>query len=122
MSLETLRYLRLSGLRPRAVYLVTKACPKPHWRWLDDDPTRVYLPQATDVRAHDLRPLFGLPVTVLVDDLAKRREQVMEALASVNATLVGICDGVTAECESDHPWPTEAEKALLSDWRFEWNF
>ena len=67
MSLETLRYLRLSGLRPRAVYLVTKACPKPQWRWLDDDPTRVYIPQATDVRAHDLRPLFGLPVTVILD-------------------------------------------------------
>lgn len=122
MSLETLRYLRLSGLRPRAVYLVTKACPKPHWRWLLEDPARVYLPQEADVRAHDLRPLIGLPVTVLVDDLAKRREQVMEALASVSATLVGICDGATAECASDHPWPTEAERALLSDWRFEWNF
>ena len=122
MSLETLRYLRLSGLRPRAVYLVTKACPKPHWRWLLEDPARVYLPQEADVRAHDLRPLVGLPVTALVDDLRRRREQVIEALREVNAKLIGICDGVDAEVIDEHPLPAEAAEVLMLDWRAEWNF
>ena len=122
MSLETLRELRRSGLRPHAVTLVTKACPKPQWRWLADDPTRVYLPQASDVRSHDLRPLVGLKVTALVDDLGKRRAQIVEAMADVKAVLIGICDGSVAECIADHPWPAEAEKVLFSDWRFEWNF
>lgn len=122
MSLETLRELRRSGLRPHAVTLVTKACPKPQWRWLADDPTRVYLPKASDVRSHDLRPLVGLKVVALVDSLDKRRAQVIEALTDVKAQLVGICDGADAECMTDHPWPAEAEKVLMSDWRFEWNF
>ena len=122
MSLETLRELRRAGLRPHAVTLVTKACPKPQWRWLADDPSRVYLPQETDVRSHDLRPLVGLKVTALVDDLGKRRAQIVEAMADVKAVLIGICDGSDAECIADHPWPSEAEKVLFSDWRFEWNF
>ena len=122
MSLETLRELRRAGLRPRAVTLVTKACPKPQWRWLADDPSRVYLPQASDVRSHDLRPLVGLKVVALVDSLDKRRAQVIEAMADVKAVLLGICDGSAAECIADHPWPAEAEKVLMSDWRFEWNF
>ena len=71
---------------------------------------------------HDLRPLVGLKVVALVDSLDKRREQVIEALSEAKAQLVGMCDGTNAECMTEHPWPAEAEKVLISDWRFEWNF
>ena len=58
----------------------------------------------------------------LVDSLDKRRAQVIEALTEAKAQLVGMCDGTNAECMTEHPWPDEAEKVLISDWRFEWNF
>ena len=66
MSLQTLRDIRLQRLRPPQVELVTMSCPRPNWRWLLEDPAIVWLPAGSDVRAHDLRPLVGLPVTALV--------------------------------------------------------
>ena len=83
MSLQTLRDIRLQRLRPPQVELVTMSCPRPNWRWLLEDPAIVWLPAGSDVRAHDLRPLVGLPVTALVDDLERRRSEVGEAVAAV---------------------------------------
>ena len=122
MSLETLRAARRARLRPAGVFLLTRECPRPQWRWLLDDPSCVWLPERSDVRAHDLRALTGLPVTALVDDLRRRREQVIEALREVNAKLIGICDGVDAEVIDEHPLPAEAAEVVMLDWRAEWNF
>jgi hypothetical protein len=48
VSLQTLRDMRLARLRPAAVTLVLRDCPKP-WPWLRDDPAVVWLPQRADV-------------------------------------------------------------------------
>ena len=110
MSLETLRELRRSGLRPHAVTLVTKACPKPQWRWLADDPTRVYLPQASDVRSHDLRPLVGKDaaevargIAAMIDGLYIRqslRDETLNGAESV-ALVTGYFDQVAGSPAKD---------------------
>ncbi len=133
MSLQTLRDMRLARLRPAAVTLVLRDCPKP-WPWLRDDPAVVWLPQRADVRSHDLRPLVGLPVTALVDDLDRRMSQVREAVAGVGGVLLGIADEDRALVTDQHPWAVIGEKfsdpnwrqlvapAMVSDRNFYWSF
>ena len=133
MSLETLRAARRARLRPAGVFLLTRECPRPQWRWLLDDPSCVWLPERSDVRAHDLRALTGLPVTALVDDLGAREVEVREAVASVGAVLAGIADGQRAVVTEHHPWAANAEQiagagwsdlvgpALVSDRNFHWS-
>lgn len=123
MSLQSLRELRLRRLRPAMVSLVTMDCPRPQWLWLRDDPALVWLPQRSDVRAHDLRPLTGLPVEALVDCVERRAVQVRAALEAVGATLVGIADKRVAQATEDHPWANRhpqwregAQRLLLLRW------
>ncbi|HMM72839.1 MAG TPA: hypothetical protein PKC22_11595 [Rhodocyclaceae bacterium] len=118
MSLQTLRDIRLQRLRPPQVELVTMSCPRPNWRWLLEDPAIVWLPAGSDVRAHDLRPLVGLPVTALVDDLERRRSEVGEAVAAVGGVLIGIADGERAEVLDAHPWAQYAD-VFDGDWRIQ---
>ena len=115
MSLDTLRHMRLQRKRPASVKLVTRDCPR-NWVWLLDDPAIVWLPQRTDVRAHDLRPLVGLQVTALVDDVQRRVDQVTQAVADVGGVLVGIADDRSAIVTDDHPWANDMA-ALTDDWR-----
>ena len=117
MSLATLRDMRLARLRPAAVTLVLRDCPRP-WPWLRDDPAVVWLPQRADARSHDLRPLVGLPVTALVDDLERRRSEVGEAVAAVGGVLIGIADGERAEVLNAHPWAQYAD-VFDGDWRIQ---
>ena len=112
MSLETLRALRLARLRPPAVTLVLRDCPKP-WAWLRDDPSVVWLTPRADVRSHDLRPLVGLPVTALVDDFTRRAAEVRQAVADAGGVLVGIADGERAEATESHHWAQHRP----DDWR-----
>ena len=114
MSLIALRDMRLRGMRPAAVALVTRDCPKP-WPWLHDDPAIVWLPQRADVRAHDLRPLVGLSVTALVDDVKRRTEEVMQAVQDARGVLVGIADGQRAIVLDAHPWSPLAQ--YDDEWR-----
>lgn len=120
MSLETLRSVRRQRLRPEGVFLVLRDCPRP-WPWLLDDPAIVWLSPRQDVRAHDLRPLVGLPVTALVDSLTKRRAEVIEAVGQAGGHLVGIADNREGEFLHDHAWPDLAAQALVTDQRFFWN-
>lgn len=117
MSLQTLRELRLMRKRPRQVDLVTMDCPRPDWRWLRDDPSMVWLPASTDVRAHDLRPLVGLPVLAMVDSLARRLDEVRQAVGAVGGLLLGVADGEHAWVADGHP--DEAMSAQFADpqWR-----
>ena len=104
MSLQSLRDLRLRGLRPAQASLVLMDCPKPTWRWLRDEPSLVWLSPRSDVRSHDLRPLTGLPVEALVDCIDRRGQQVKTALEQVGATLIGMADKHRAEVTDKHPW------------------
>lgn len=115
MSLKSLRDLRMGGLRPAHVRLVTLDCPKP-WPWLRDDPSIVWLPPRCDVRSHDLRPLVGLPVDALVDNLDRRVKQVQEAVENAGGVLCGVADGGAALVTDRHPWKAH-EGTLGSAWR-----
>lgn len=121
MSLQSLRSVRLAGLRPESVKLVLRDCPKPHWLWLRDDPAIVWVSERLDVRSLDLRPLVGLSVTALVDDLERRRAEVVEAVDSVGGVLVGMADGKRGEYLADHPWPDLAAQTLVIDQKHFWS-
>lgn len=115
MSLSSLRDLRLSRMRPAGVTMITADCPRPHWKWLLDDPSLVWLSGRTDVRSHDLRPLVGLEVKAFVDDVRRRSAEVREAVAGAGGVLIGIADGESAEVTELHPW--SRYESALEDWR-----
>lgn len=104
MSLETLRVIRRDRLRPPEVFLVTRECPRPGWRWKLDDPQALWLSPRRDLRAYDLRAIVGLPVTALVGDLERERTGVVDVVANAGGVLVGIADAFKAEVTDAHPW------------------
>lgn len=104
MSLQSLRTLRLQRLRPARVSLVLRDCPQPRWKWLLDDPAIVWLSPLSDARAHDLRPLVGLQVAALVDDLGRRADEVRQAVIGAGGLLIGMADGERAIVADEHPW------------------
>ena len=116
MSLETLRALRRERLRPAEVYMVTRECPRSDWRWLRDDPQAIWLSPRKDMRAYDLRPIVGLPVTALVGNLERERVAVAGAVADAGGVLVGVADAFNAEVTDAHPWAKYAD-LLGPGWR-----
>lgn len=116
MSLETLRSIRRERLRPDGVFLVTRECPRPDWRWKLDDPQALWLSPRRDLRAYDLRAIVGLPVTALVGDLERDRTGVVDVVANAGGVLVGIADAIHAEVTDAHPWAQYAG-LLGPDWR-----
>lgn len=116
MSLETLRALRRERLRPAEVYLVTRECQRPDWRWKRDDPQALWLSPRRDLRAYDLRAIVGLPVTALVGDLERERTGVVDAVADAGGVLVGVADAFNAEVTDAHPWAKYAG-LLGPNWR-----
>ncbi len=116
MSLESLRELRRQRLRPEGVFLVTRECPRPDWRWKLDDPQAIWLSPRRDLRAYDLRVIVGLPVTALVADLERERVAATDAVASAGGVLVGIADAFNADVTDAHPWAKYAG-LLGPDWQ-----
>jgi len=104
MSLETLRSIRRQRLRPTEVFLVTRDCPRPDWRWKLDDPQAIWLSPRRDLRSYDLRAIVGLPVTALVADLAREKYAVADAVSDAGGVLVGVADAFKAEVTDAHPW------------------
>lgn len=123
MSLQSLRALRLEGMRPRSAYLLTMDCPKP-WPWLRDDPSLVWVSPRADVRSHDLRPLVGMPVVALVDSLRARKAEVIEAVESAGGVLAGIAGSDGAESyeypERGEPWPALLAEILMYERSMFW--
>ncbi len=95
MSLESLRELRRTGYRPEAVLVIVGKTKLP-----TDDPNTVVV----DRFGVDLRPLVGMPVFVLILDVATTlATHVIDGLQGVNAALLGAsCHAGEVGATADH--------------------
>lgn len=116
MSLSTLRALRVKGCRPSEVFVVQRECPKPEWRWLRDDVQVVWLSARRDVRAYDLRPLVGLNVVALVNDLDDGLKCIVPAVKHAGGHMIGIADGRWAKVWKRHPWAHRLHELAGHEW------